>query len=98
MSSITSKSKGCVLANNHVIDWGYAGLQETLAVLRQHGILSVGAGCDRGQAEGAALYGHSCHHFKGFHTATNWSFTAAAVFSTTTRASSAMHNTARAVS
>jgi poly-gamma-glutamate synthesis protein (capsule biosynthesis protein) len=28
----------CVLANNHVLDWGYAGLSETLVSLRQAGI------------------------------------------------------------
>ena len=28
---------GCSLANNHVMDWGYAGLQETLATLRLKG-------------------------------------------------------------
>ena len=34
----------CSLANNHVLDWGYAGLKETLATLKQAGIHSVGAG------------------------------------------------------
>lgn len=37
------------LANNHTLDWGRAGLAETLATLRQAGIQTVGAG--RSQAE-----------------------------------------------
>ncbi len=36
----------CVLANNHVLDWGYAGLKETLATLRGAGLHSAGAGAD----------------------------------------------------
>ncbi|MBU1394726.1 MAG: CapA family protein, partial [Gammaproteobacteria bacterium] len=28
----------CVLANNHVLDWGYAGLAETLETLRRAGL------------------------------------------------------------
>ncbi|MEJ2690438.1 MAG: CapA family protein [Deltaproteobacteria bacterium] len=46
----------CVLANNHVLDWGYAGLVETLQVLKQQGIKSVGAGTDRQQAEAPAIF------------------------------------------
>ncbi len=34
----------CVLANNHVMDWGHAGLSETLATLRLAGIRTTGAG------------------------------------------------------
>ena len=34
----------CVLANNHVLDWGREGLQETLEVLHQAGIATAGAG------------------------------------------------------
>jgi poly-gamma-glutamate capsule biosynthesis protein CapA/YwtB (metallophosphatase superfamily) len=34
----------CVLANNHVMDWGEAGLLETLADLERAGIAGVGAG------------------------------------------------------
>ena len=40
----------CGLANNHVLDWGRAGLQETLHTLRQAGLRTAGAGPD---AEGA---------------------------------------------
>lgn len=34
----------CVLANNHVKDWGEAGLNETLVSLKGAGILTAGAG------------------------------------------------------
>jgi poly-gamma-glutamate capsule biosynthesis protein CapA/YwtB (metallophosphatase superfamily) len=34
----------CVLANNHVLDWGYAGLAETLDTLHAAGIQTAGAG------------------------------------------------------
>jgi poly-gamma-glutamate synthesis protein (capsule biosynthesis protein) len=34
----------CVLANNHVLDWGRAGLTETLATLNSAGIQTAGAG------------------------------------------------------
>ncbi|MEX1203898.1 MAG: CapA family protein [Dongiaceae bacterium] len=36
----------CVLANNHVLDWGPAGLLETLATLDRASIASAGAGRD----------------------------------------------------
>jgi len=44
----------CTLANNHVLDWGYEGLRETLDTLRDAGIAIAGAG--RGLA-GAARHG-----------------------------------------
>ncbi|MGW8370584.1 MAG: CapA family protein, partial [Gammaproteobacteria bacterium] len=34
----------CVLANNHVLDWGYEGLEETLSTLAAAGIATAGAG------------------------------------------------------
>lgn len=34
----------CVLANNHVLDWGQAGLMETLETLKAKGIETAGAG------------------------------------------------------
>jgi poly-gamma-glutamate synthesis protein (capsule biosynthesis protein) len=34
----------CALANNHVLDWGYPGLRETLAALKSAGIAAAGAG------------------------------------------------------
>ena len=45
----------CVLANNHVLDWGYAGLQETLETLRGVGVMTAGAGRNRAQAAAPAL-------------------------------------------
>lgn len=48
---------GCVLANNHVLDWGEAGLTETLAVLERSGIRTAGAGADLAAAEAPAVMG-----------------------------------------
>jgi poly-gamma-glutamate synthesis protein (capsule biosynthesis protein) len=45
----------CALANNHVLDWGYAGLTQTLATLQQAGILTAGAGGYRNAAEAPAV-------------------------------------------
>ncbi|HEU0202959.1 MAG TPA: CapA family protein [Burkholderiaceae bacterium] len=42
----------CVLANNHALDWGYAGLLESLQTLHTCGIRTAGAG--RNAAEAAA--------------------------------------------
>jgi poly-gamma-glutamate capsule biosynthesis protein CapA/YwtB (metallophosphatase superfamily) len=38
------------LANNHVLDYGVAGLRDTLGVLGRHGVRSVGAGLTEEQA------------------------------------------------
>jgi poly-gamma-glutamate capsule biosynthesis protein CapA/YwtB (metallophosphatase superfamily) len=40
----------CTLANNHILDWGYAGLLETLAILKRLGIKAAGAGQDLASA------------------------------------------------
>lgn len=45
----------CSLANNHVLDWGYAGLQETLETLRKAKIRGVGAGMNLREAESPAI-------------------------------------------
>ena len=45
----------CVLANNHVLDWGYRGLAETLQVLQNAGIKYTGAGVDLKEAEAPAM-------------------------------------------
>ena len=45
----------CVLANNHVLDWGRAGLRDTLETLRGAGLRTVGAGSDLPAAEAPAL-------------------------------------------
>lgn len=44
----------CVLANNHVLDWGAKGLADTLATLERAGIATAGAGRDRAEAEAPA--------------------------------------------
>lgn len=46
----------CILANNHVLDWGHAGLVETLDVIKQVKIKSVGAGKDHHQTEMPAIF------------------------------------------
>ncbi|MGB5339094.1 MAG: CapA family protein [Gammaproteobacteria bacterium] len=45
----------CVLANNHVLDWGVAGLAETLATLDAAGIRHAGAGRELEQARAPAV-------------------------------------------
>lgn len=45
----------CVLANNHVLDWGPAGLTETVETLASVGIRSAGAGRDARQASAPVL-------------------------------------------
>jgi poly-gamma-glutamate capsule biosynthesis protein CapA/YwtB (metallophosphatase superfamily) len=45
----------CVLANNHVLDWGRAGLLDTLACLDRLDIAFTGAGCDLAQAAAPAI-------------------------------------------
>lgn len=45
----------CVIANNHVLDWGYAGLEETLASLRDVNMKGVGAGRNATEAEAPAV-------------------------------------------
>ncbi len=45
----------CVLANNHVLDWGQAGLLETLATLRGAGIRVAGAGQQVTEAASPAI-------------------------------------------
>ncbi|HVS77958.1 MAG TPA: CapA family protein [Steroidobacteraceae bacterium] len=45
----------CVLANNHVLDWGRAGLEETLSVLHGESIGTAGAGPDDRSAASPAI-------------------------------------------
>jgi poly-gamma-glutamate capsule biosynthesis protein CapA/YwtB (metallophosphatase superfamily) len=45
----------CSLANNHALDWGHAGLLETLDTLRRTGIATAGAGPDRAAAVAPAI-------------------------------------------
>lgn len=44
----------CVLANNHVLDWGRRGLIETLSTLRAAGLRTAGAGVDDAEAAAPA--------------------------------------------
>jgi poly-gamma-glutamate capsule biosynthesis protein CapA/YwtB (metallophosphatase superfamily) len=45
----------CVLANNHVLDWGEGGLRETLTTLHAAALRTAGAGLDRRQAAAPAV-------------------------------------------
>jgi len=45
----------CALANNHVLDWGYTGLDETLQALGEAKLKTAGAGRDVTQAAAPAL-------------------------------------------
>ena len=45
----------CVLANNHVLDWGLAGLLETLAVLQELKVKATGAGRNDREARAPAV-------------------------------------------
>ena len=45
----------CVLANNHVMDWGYPGLAETLKALGNAGIETAGAGNNLAEAQSPAI-------------------------------------------
>ncbi len=45
----------CVLANNHVLDWGRSGLKETLATLQAAGMKTAGAGPSLAEAAKPAV-------------------------------------------
>jgi poly-gamma-glutamate synthesis protein (capsule biosynthesis protein) len=45
----------CILANNHVLDWGPEGLSETLATLEKTSIRTVGAGADIAHAQAPVI-------------------------------------------
>ena len=45
----------CALANNHVLDWGYPGLTETLDTLNKIDVNYTGAGKDRHEAGAPAI-------------------------------------------
>ena len=56
ISSLTVASLDvCVLANNHVMDWGYSGLFETLESLTRANIKIVGAGRNLSEAQATAV-------------------------------------------
>ncbi len=46
----------CVLANNHILDWGEAGLLETLSTLERLHIRPVGAGRNLAEASAPAVF------------------------------------------
>jgi poly-gamma-glutamate synthesis protein (capsule biosynthesis protein) len=45
----------CVLANNHVLDWGYQGLEQTLQTLHDANLKTAGAGQDINKAKTPAV-------------------------------------------
>ena len=45
----------CALANNHVLDWGYSGLFETLKTLKMAGLKTAGAGWNIQEARAHAV-------------------------------------------
>jgi poly-gamma-glutamate synthesis protein (capsule biosynthesis protein) len=47
----------CVLANNHVLDWGASGLEETIDTLHGAGIRTAGAGRSAAEAASPAILG-----------------------------------------
>jgi poly-gamma-glutamate capsule biosynthesis protein CapA/YwtB (metallophosphatase superfamily) len=52
----SAKISACALANNHVLDWGYDGLSETLKTLDAAGIAHAGAGNDAEEAMQPAVF------------------------------------------
>jgi len=56
ISCITAaKIDCCSLANNHILDWGYTGLTETLTTLKKANVKAVGAGENLREAEKPAV-------------------------------------------
>lgn len=45
----------CSLANNHILDWGYSGLRETLETLKKAKVKTAGAGQNLREAEAPAV-------------------------------------------
>jgi poly-gamma-glutamate synthesis protein (capsule biosynthesis protein) len=45
----------CALANNHVLDWGAAGLRDTLSTLQRLAIKTAGAGANEAEAAAPAV-------------------------------------------
>lgn len=50
-----AKIDACALANNHVLDWGHAGLAETLETLKKADVEPAGAGRNLKEAEAPAV-------------------------------------------
>jgi len=51
----TAKIDCCSLANNHILDWGYSGLIETLVTLKKVNVKTAGAGQNLAEAEAPAV-------------------------------------------
>lgn len=52
---VRAKIDFCSLANNHVMDWGYVSMGETMKALARAGIARAGAGRDRNRAAAPAI-------------------------------------------
>lgn len=52
-----AKADYCSLANNHILDWGYSGLTETIETLKKVNVKSAGAGHNLKEAETPAAMG-----------------------------------------
>jgi poly-gamma-glutamate capsule biosynthesis protein CapA/YwtB (metallophosphatase superfamily) len=52
---VVAKIDCCALANNHTLDWSYAGLRDTLKTLKEAHIQAAGAGLSRKEAETPAI-------------------------------------------
>ncbi|WKE66405.1 CapA family protein [Gallaecimonas kandeliae] len=51
-----ARPSALTLANNHVLDWGLLGLEDSLAALKKAGIPALGAGEDLAQAQAPAIF------------------------------------------
>jgi len=52
---VAARPNVCVLANNHVLDFGYSGLREALEALAEAGLPVAGAGLDVNRAQRPAI-------------------------------------------
>jgi poly-gamma-glutamate synthesis protein (capsule biosynthesis protein) len=48
---VAARPSCCSLANNHVLDWGHAGLAETLQTLKRAGLRYAGAGLNQQESQ-----------------------------------------------
>ncbi|GAA3529774.1 CapA family protein [Zobellella aerophila] len=60
----------CVLANNHILDWGRQGLTDSLRTLNNQGIRSAGAGANLEEAQAPAICQHGAGRLLVFSMAT----------------------------
>jgi poly-gamma-glutamate capsule biosynthesis protein CapA/YwtB (metallophosphatase superfamily) len=74
---IAATLDACALANNHILDWGYDGLSETLRTLDAAHISHAGAGNNASDAAAPAVLnvaGQGCVHFFSFGSTTSGVF------------------------